>query len=156
MTVPKYFFGAPLIVFLVAYLGSYITEANMSWYRTLTLPPNTPPGVFIGFVWSTIFLLVTLSIILFWMRAPRGKRFVQVNMLFAVNAILNVGWTAVFFGMHSVNGAVWAAGILALSVLSLIIAIFPISRLSALLLVPYFGWVVFATTLAYRIAVLNS
>ncbi len=155
MTVPKYFFGIPFCVFLVAYAGTYITEAGMPWYRTLTLPPGVPSGAFIGFVWSMIFLFVTLSMMLFWMRAPRDKRFTNVNLLFVLNAILNVGWTTVFFGMHSVYGAVWAAGVLALSVLSLIIAIFPISRSSALLLVPYVGWVTFATTLAYRIARLN-
>ena len=137
MTVPKYFYGIPFIVFLVVYLGTYITEAGMPWYQTLTLPPGTPSGAFIGLVWSIIFLLVTLSVILVWMRAPRGPRFRAINGLFILNAVLNVGWTAVFFGFHSLFGAVFAAAALFASVCALIIALWPLVRPSALFLLPY-------------------
>lgn len=145
----------PLITLLVSSIGSYITSNGMGWYRTIRLPDWTPPGSVIGGVWTTIFILTTISVLLVWTKFPRTSRFQWIIGLFILNAILNVGWSALFFGLHMMTAAAWEAGILAANVLVLIFLIWAGSRLAAGLLIPYFLWVCFATFLTATIAGMN-
>ena len=74
---------------------------------------------------------------------------------------LNAIWTPIFFALYPTIGvaALWIAlaVILALDVAVplTILAFRPISRLAAILLVPYWLWILFATTLNWAAATLN-
>jgi len=140
---------------LVAWSGSRITGAGMGWYRTLRLPAWTPPGAVIGTVWTVIFVLTAIAAIMVLRRltsAPRKTCFVTALVL---NGFLNVGWSWVFFGQHLLGWAVFEAVLLELSVVALIVLAWSVSRRAALLLVPYAGWVAFATYLTYVVRNLN-
>lgn len=150
------YFIIPLLIFLVSFLGGKITSSGMGWYKTLELPTWTPLGWVIGLVWTFIFILLALSIILFWNLQFRPSNFYWIIGLFVLNAILNILWSYLFFGQHLIGLAVVEAFALGLSVLALIILIRPFSNLSALLLLPYCMWVFFATYLTYSIWLLNK
>jgi len=77
-------------------------------------------------------------------------------VVFIINAFINVFWSYLFFVLHMTGYAAIDSMALALSVLSLIIFIYPISMLAAVLLVPYFVWVLIATYLNYSIWKLNA
>jgi tryptophan-rich sensory protein len=76
--------------------------------------------------------------------------------------VLNAIWTPLFFGLYPVIGvaALWiaAAVIVALDVAVLLtmLAFWRVRKVAAVLLVPYWAWVLFATTLNVGIAVLQS
>ncbi len=146
----------PLITFLVSVTGSRLTSGGMDWYKTIKLPAWTPPGSVIGFVWTTIFILSTISALIVWNKFSRNKRFAWIIGLFLINAGLNVLWSFLFFNQHLIGWSVIEAGLLGLSVIGLIILIGPISRLAAWLLAPYAAWVSFATYLTYIIWTLNK
>ena len=151
------YFVAPLGVFAVSFFGSRITSANMAWYKTLVLPPIAPPGWFIGLVWTVIFILATVSILLFWNREKTvfGKRL--IGELFVLNGALNVFWSAVFFGQHLLGWAIVEMIVLNITNLVLIIWLWQKKhKASSILLWPYFGWVCFATFLASWIWMLNK
>jgi len=145
----------PLITLGVSWLGGRLTSGGMNWYQTIKLPAWTPPGSVIGFAWTTIFILSTISALIVWNRVSHQGRFWWIIIIFLINAGLNLGWSWLFFNQHLIGPAVWEAGLLGLSVVVLIILIWPFSRLAAWLLVPYGGWVIFATYLTYLIWALN-
>ena len=74
---------------------------------------------------------------------------------FAVNAMLNVTWSLLFFNLHLIDMAVYEAAMLGLSVVIISALCWQISRAASLLLVPYAAWVAFATYLTYIVSSLN-
>ncbi len=145
----------PLITVIVASLGSFFTAQGMEWYKTIATPGWTPSGGVISAVWTTIFILSTISVLIFWNKGKGDKYFRLIISLFITNAFLNVFWSYLFFANSLIGFAVWEAGLLGLSVLILIVLNWRISKTASLLLAPYFLWVVFAAYLNCQIFLLN-
>lgn len=146
----------PLLVAFVTSFGSWLTTGGMAWYETIRLPEWTPPGSFIGAMWTIIFILSAISLLIIWNSFPRDSRFWMIICLFAGNAFLNVFWSYLFFNQHLIGWATLEAGILALSVFVLIWLIWPVSLTAASLLFLYAGWSSFATYVSYSIWLLNK
>jgi len=146
----------PLVTIATALGGSWITGGGMGWYDTINLPAWTPDGSIIGSVWTVLFVLATISALLIYNLMPKGKKRRAVMWAFLVNAVLNVLWSAVFFGWHLTGLAIIEAAVLSLSVLVLIVMIWPKSKASSVLLFPYFAWACFATFLTYSVWLLNK
>jgi tryptophan-rich sensory protein len=137
--------------FFVAFSGSLVTRTGMGWYRTLSLPWFTPSGRIIGRVWTTIFIFGAVSAIGWWGQKERDRRFWTVAGIFVANALLNVGWSVAFFGLHEMVVAIWIAAFLALSVWLLVALMWKRRLVSSILLVPYAAWATFATYLTYAV-----
>ncbi len=150
------YFIIPLVIFLASFFGGQITSSGMDWYKTIKLPSWTPPGSIIGLVWTFIFILTAISVIIFWNLQFKPGYFHWIMILFVSNAILNILWSYLFFGQHLIGLAAIEAFILGLSVLILILFIRPFSVLAASLLIPYCVWVFFAAYLTYSIWFLNK
>jgi len=144
------------VVITVSLLGGYFTSLGLGeWYNSLNLPEFTPPGSLIGSIWTIIYILTAIAALLFYSKAQRGSQWKWVTVMFLVNASLNVFWSYLFFTEHLIGVAVLKAAALGLSVLALIYLIYPVSRIGAILLIPYASWVFFATYLNYLIWTLN-
>ena len=150
------YFIIPLVTLIVAFIGSLLTSGGMDWYENLNLPEGTPTGSFIGAIWTVIFILATISALIFWNKSERNSRFRLIVTLFVINAFLNVFWSFLFFNQHLILASILEMIILELSVVALIVLILPISKLASFLLLPYAIWVIFATNLAYQILILNK
>ena len=147
----------PLVTIITAALGSFFTSSGMEWYQTtITRPSITPPDYIFGIAWTTIFILATISALIVWNKTKKDRRFKWTIAIFIANAILNILWCFLFFYQHQIFLAIPEAALLALTVLALIILIWPRSKTAAALLLPYFLWVSFATFLTYSIWTLNS
>ncbi|OGZ33666.1 MAG: hypothetical protein A2Y98_01900 [Candidatus Portnoybacteria bacterium RBG_19FT_COMBO_36_7] len=148
----------PLAAFAVAGIGSLLTSSGMAWYKTIRLPAWTPDGSIIGTVWTILFILAAISVLIVWnssLGPEQAGRFKLIVAVFVINAVLNVGWSFLFFNQHLLVSSVFEAGLLALSVIALVILIWPVSRLAASLLIPYAAWVSFATYLTFSVWSLN-
>jgi benzodiazapine receptor len=150
---------APLVIavlgaIVVAVAGFLLTDIG-PWYRALVKPSWQPPDWLFGPVWTTIFLLAAISAAMAWNGAPSGTR-VMIAALFVLNGLLNMLWSLLFFHLKRPDWALWEVPVLWLSVLVLIIAVLPWSRLAAWLLVPYLLWVAFAAYLNWTIVKLNA
>jgi tryptophan-rich sensory protein len=145
----------PAILFLTIVLGQYFMTGSHAWYQTIILPEWTPRGGFIGTMWAMIYTLTLVAALLIFKRKLSGFSLTSITILFLINAFLNVFWTYLFFYKHRIGAAVVDAAALGLSVVSLIIVLYPKSKTSALLLVPYALWVIFATYLNFVIWQLN-
>jgi tryptophan-rich sensory protein len=146
----------PIVVFLTSFIGSTLTDPNSSWYKALKLPSFAPPGYVIGMVWTVIFILCAISAIIVWNKLPHNNLFWWIIGIFIVNAILNIGWSFLFFNQHLIFASIIEMIILNATTIALIILIWPLSRLAAGLLLPYAAWVSFATFLAINILRLNK
>lgn len=155
MKIKYNYFVIPVVVFGVLWLGSYITQGNMAWYDTLTLPRITPAKGVFPVVWHALGVLTTFSLLLFYNRSPRGLMFWIIIGLFAANGLLNLAWTKAFFGWHNSGLAFIIAVALEFNLMALVSMIYKRHRLSALLLVPYTLWVLFAVYLNWRVWMLN-
>lgn len=148
--------AAVLACELVGASGSVFTVTSLdSWYATVEKPWFNPPNWVFGPVWTLLFALLGVAAWLVW-RAGLGDRAVQVALAaFAAQYVLNVGWSAAFFGLESpafgltVITALWAA------IVVTGVAFARVDRRAAALLVPYLAWVTFAALLNYEIWRLN-
>lgn len=137
-------------------LGAVATTPEIDgWYRTVVKPDWNPPDWLFGPVWTTLFVLMGISAWLVW--KPAGLKEASTPLsLFAVQLILNVAWSWIFFGMHKIGWAVVEIVILWLAILATTVAFFRRSKPAGCLLVPYLGWVTFASVLNFTIWRLNS
>lgn len=132
-------------------LGAVFTVAGVrDWYPTLAKPFFTPPAWIFGPVWTALYLLMGVSLYLVW-----GKKKLKLQW-FWTQLILNILWSAVFFGLHSpLLGLVIIIG-LALSIFQTIKQFQKFDKKAAYLLYPYLAWVSFASVLNCAILLLNS
>jgi benzodiazapine receptor len=156
-----------LVVFLaiaaaVAAFGSLTTISNVDgWYAYAEKPFWNPPNAVFGPVWTVLYMLMSVAAWLVWLR--RGEPGAgRALWTYVAQLVLNAMWTPMFFGGYPLIGApaLWIAlGIIvAMDVVILLtmLRFRRISRAAAWLLVPYWAWVLYATTLNAGLAVLNT
>ena len=138
-----------VIVFLVAALGSIFTSStvNSVWYES-TKPPITPPNYVFPIAWTILFILIALSMFFSWSESKKSDK-KKVAAVFAVNLVLNVLWSILYFGLQNPLLAFIELIIFWLSILAMIIVLFRISKKSAYMLIPYLLWVSFAAFLNF-------
>ena len=144
-----------LLCFLAAGLGSLFTMGSLgSWYAGLAKPSWNPPGWVFGPVWSVLYAMMAVA---GWMVWRRGRAASQLALRwFAVQLVLNVGWSAVFFGLRMPGLAFGELLALWVALAATLVASWRVSRSGAALLVPYFLWVSFAAVLNFAIWRLNA
>jgi benzodiazapine receptor len=148
--------GSVVICLLAGVIGSFFTTPNIAtWYASLNKPWFTPPSWVFGPVWTTLFILMGISLFLV-LREGWERKDVQIGTaIFGVQLLLNVLWSYLFFGLQSPLYGLIGIAALWIAILVNIIWFFRISRPAAILLVPYIIWVSIASALNYGIYVLN-
>ncbi len=146
--------AAAAAALLVATLGAAATDIG-PWYEALRKPTWQPPNWLFGPAWTLIYALAALAGVLAWnrIRDPAARQ--RMLLLFALNAALNVVWSELFFGLHRPDWALLEVVPFWLSILALVVVLWPASPKSGVALLPYLGWVLFAAVLNYEITRLN-
>ncbi len=114
-----------------------------NWYMELNKAPWTPPGWFFGVAWTTIMICFSIYMSFLIVQKPNS----YVLSLFIIQFLLNIFWNYAFFNQHLVG-----LGLLIILLLTLVVGYFLItytSQLSqiSLLIVPYFVWLIVASSL---------
>lgn len=143
---------------LAGAIGSIFTVSSLSsWYAGIVKPALNPPAWIFGPVWTTLFVLMGISLFLIWKSgpalAPKERR--RAMTLFFVQLGLNTLWSIIFFGLQSPGGALIEIVFLWLAIFATTVAFAKISKSAAWLLAPYLLWVTFAAYLNYAIYALN-
>lgn len=124
------------------------------WFDALRKPAAMPPGATFGIAWTILYVLLGIALAMV-LAAPKGEARTWALVLFAGQMALNYAWSPVFFGLHHPKTALAIILVmLALSVAAASVMV-KFSRTSALLMVPYLGWLCFATYLNFMIVRLN-
>ena len=119
-----------------------------TWYAQLNKPSFSPPNWVFGPVWTILYFLMGISLYLVWDKNRKIK-------IFFIQLALNFLWSLIFFGFHLPLIAFITIIALWIAIFMTIKSFHKISRLSALLLVPYILWVSFAALLNLFIILYN-
>ncbi len=140
---------------LVALLGGTITDLG-DWYQNLRSPPWKPADWLFGPAWTLIFAMAALSAVMMWRAVPPGWERTLATGVFALNAILNIGWSWLFFRLERPDWAFAEVGFLWLSIAVLVVLVSRHDRRAGWLLLPYLAWVSFAGMLNRTVVDLNG
>lgn len=141
-------------VVMVAMLGGLATEIG-SWYLGLVQPWWKPPDWAFAPAWTLIFACTALSAMGAWHAAARARDRFAVGLGFAINAILNILWSVLFFKLQMPLWAAIEVFALWLSILWLILRLRHINPSSARWLIPYLLWVAYAASINWGVVWLN-
>ncbi len=148
---------AIIICELAGVIGSFFTTPSIAtWYKTLVRPFLAPPNWVFGPVWTTLFLMMGISLFLVWEKDRKSKIAKIALSVFALQLVLNTLWSILFFGLHNPLLAFIEIIFLWLAILASIILFSKISKPAAWLLVPYILWVSFASYLNFSFAMSNG
>lgn len=148
-----------IIIFLVLNfgalgIGGLFTGKGVpsEWYNNLDKAPWTPPGWVFGFAWTTIMICFAIYMSYAWAKVVDLK---TLGFLFAIQLILNIAWNPAFFYFHQV-----LIGLIIISLLTVLVGYFLVAywsdlKLYSLLIMPYFVWLLIATSLNAYILVKN-
>ncbi|MBM3618967.1 MAG: tryptophan-rich sensory protein [Alphaproteobacteria bacterium] len=148
---------AVAVVLGLSWVSSIPVTMNMEWYSTLQKPALNPAPWVFGVVWPILYVLMTCSAWLIWQEHQKIRDAVEEALaLFIFQLVANFFWPLFFFGMQSPwLGLLWI-GLVWLLVSLTVIFFAAISRKAAVLLVPYWLWVCFASYLSYSIWTMNG
>ncbi len=142
------------VCFGAAWLGSRFTRpALFPWYASLAKPAWTPPNWLFAPAWTILFVLMALAGWLVW----RQTGFLSIPIgLFALQLLLNVAWSGLFFGLKSPAAGMLEIVFLWLAILATTIVFWRINRTAGWLFVPYLAWVAYAASLNFAIWRMNA
>jgi translocator protein len=140
----------------VGFAGSTFTPVAGSWYyTTLVKPAWNPPDWLFPPVWTVLFIMMGTALAKV-LGAGWEKKEVKTGVaLFAVQLILNLSWSASFFGMQSPRAGLIVIASLWIFIVLTMLAFAKVSKPASLLLSPYLAWVSFASFLNFTILQLN-
>ena len=148
-----------LILFLVINFGALAvggiftsTGVSSSWYENIQKAPWTPPGWVFGAAWTSIMIFFSIYLATAWPKIENKKILIG---LFTLQWMLNVGWNPIFF--YYQNMLLGLAVILLLTFLIGFILIFYWKEVKfiSLFILPYFVWLIIATSLNWYILLKN-
>ena len=126
-------------------LGGWLTSLGFGpWYDDLPKPPFQPPAAAFGPVWTTLFMLLAVAT---WQVARRGAPARTALRLYAIQLVLNIGWSLLFFTLHQPGWALLEILVLDAVVVAMVWAYGRVHRPSGWMLVPYAVWLGLASTI---------
>ncbi|MDD6395356.1 MAG: tryptophan-rich sensory protein [Firmicutes bacterium] len=153
----------PLIISLLTPLvlggavGIFLSvSGKISMYDQLFKPPLSPPSWVFPVVWSVLYLLMGLSsYIVMTSDVSRGRR-EDALWQYIIQLGVNLIWPVLFFYFELSLGAfIWII-VLVAAVFKMIVDFGRISRLAAILQIPYLLWLLFAVYLNGAVFLLNG
>ena len=142
-----------LATYTASAIGGYATITfKEPWYSLLIKPSFNPPDWIFAPVWTTLYLMMTIAIWIFWHSKNRDTKTVYIYL---IHLIFNTTWSIVFFVFHKIGLALIVLLILILLIIILIIRFKRVNLYSYYLMIPYLLWCLFALLLNISLIILN-
>lgn len=132
--------------------GSF--EAGEWYYQRLARPSWTPPGWFIGAAWSLLYVLAAVAAWQVWLTGHYAR--LGALAWWVLLLVLNVFWSALFFGLHRIVLALLDLGLAVGIALFCTRAFLPMGKQSAYLMAPLLLWLLFIWALNLVILAMNG
>ncbi|MGY1622538.1 TspO/MBR family protein [Geodermatophilus sp. SYSU D00965] len=150
MALPRTRLAAAAGPLAAAVLGGLATDPGSRWFRRLDKPSWYPPPQTFGIVWTALYAGMAWAAGEVLTRAgDAGRPFARA---YALNLVLNAGWTPLLFRAHRPWAAAAEAAVLTASTADLVRRAATVSGPAAAALAPYAAWTAFATALTTAIA----
>ncbi len=128
----------------------------LSWYNSLAKPAWTPEPSTISTIWFILYPIIIASLLFVIWKQYKKQIPPSLPWFFYINAIANILFTPVLFGLQNL----WMASLVILIVLITIILEIVYSwkynKILAVAQIPYLVWVSIATTLQLSIFLMNT
>ena len=149
----KYIFLFLVINFGALAIGTFLMNngPQTDWYTQLNQAPWTPPGWAFGVAWTSIMGCFSLYMTYLFLAEPSTR----VKILFTVQFILNVSWNFVFFNQHLVGFGLLIILALTFIVATLLFNFRKLLPIKSFLILPYFLWLLVASSLNAYIFLYN-
>ena len=142
-----------LITYSASVIGGLVTVGfKEPWYSLINKPTFNPPSWVFAPVWTTLYLMMTIAIWLFW--HSRNKDMNTIYIYF-IHIVFNTTWSIVFFGLHQILLALFILIVLILMIIILILRFKRVNIVSYYLMIPYLLWCCYALVLNFNIFLLN-
>ena len=129
---------------------------DSEWYKSLEKPSFQPPGEVFAPVWTTLYTMMGISLSILWRARGSYPAAKPAMQLFTIQFLLNLAWSFLFFRWQNPRTAFIEIVVLNVVLILTILAAWRVSKVAALLLVPYLLWTMFATVLNGSIWQLNN
>ena len=142
-----------LITYTASFIGALATITYKEpWYSLLNKPLFNPPDWIFGPIWTLLYLMMTISIWLYW----HGKnRQMNTMYIYFIHLVFNTTWSIAFFVFHNILLAFAVLIILIAFIINLILRFRRVKIMSAYLMIPYLLWCCFALILNTSLIILN-
>ena len=142
-----------LVTFSASAIGGFATITfKEPWYSLLIKPSFNPPDWIFAPVWTTLYLMMTIAIWIFWHSKNRDMKTVYIYL---IHLMFNTTWSVVFFVLHKMILALLILIILIYLIIILTLRFKRVSLLSSYLMIPYLLWCFFALMLNISLILLN-
>jgi translocator protein len=143
----------PLAVGSIA--GIFTAQAIPEWYASLNRPSFNPPNGIFGPVWTSLYLLMGMSLYIIWKQSADKKRKTAM-IIFFIQLLLNFCWTFLFFYFKEIGLALIEIIVMWIAILLMFISFYKVKPVAAYMNIPYILWVSFATILNAAYYILNT
>ena len=142
-----------LITYSASLVGGLATfNFKEPWYSLLIKPSFNPPDWIFAPVWTTLYLMMTISIWIYWHNKNRDMNTIYI---YFIHLIFNTTWSIVFFVFHNLIIALIVLVILIGLIVYLILKFKHLTMTSVYLMIPYLLWCCFALILNFNLILLN-
>jgi benzodiazapine receptor len=129
-------------------LSGFATARGVAdWYPTLTKPTFNPPAWIFGPVWTVLYIMMGVAAFLVWRKGLEVDGVGIALTVFAVQLALNGLWSILFFGIQEPGWALVEIILLWIAIGVATVLFWRVATPAGGLLLPYWGWVTFATVL---------
>ncbi|HRG01318.1 MAG TPA: tryptophan-rich sensory protein [Bacteroidia bacterium] len=144
-----------LSTLLIGGISGFATASSINgWYVTINKPSFNPPNYLFGPVWTTLYILMGISLYMILQSDSNELRKKAVT-IFSIQLFLNFCWSFIFLNFQSLGLAFVEIILMWISILTMIIIFYKINKTAALFQIPYLLWVSFASILNGSIWYLN-
>ena len=142
-----------IITFSASFIGGLVTISYKEpWYSQLVKSSYNPPDWIFAPVWTTLYLMMTFAIWLFWLSKKRDMNTIYI---YFIHILFNTTWSVIFFAFHNILLALINLMILIWLIVVLILRYRRVNNVSAYLMIPYLLWSCYALFLNLSLFILN-
>ncbi len=146
---------AILLPMVIGGFSGFLTANSINdWYTTLQQPSFNPPNWVFGPVWTTLYLIMGISLYRIWILPVSEERNFAIVVFFG-QMILNFFWSLIFFRWHLIGTALAEIILMWVMIATMIHLFKKLDKVAGIMNVPYLLWVTFASVLNAAYFVLN-
>lgn len=146
-----------IIPLLIGWISSFLIPNMSSIYESLSKPFWAPPAIIFPIVWTILYILIGIAAYKVYILKYENIDVSSAIFVYSIQLLINFLWTIIFFGFR-----LYGLSFLEL-ILLIIFVILTIKRFydkagfkTALLLLPYLIWLMYAGILNFFIWMLNE
>ena len=143
-----------ILILLPWFIGGILFRSDTIFYKSLNKPIFAPPSILFPIIWTTLYLLITISIYLI-LKDNKPRDIPNYTKTLIINYFSNQIFSFLFFTLKSPFLALIDTFIVFISSLFLYYESKELNKTSAKLLIPYIIWNIFALILIISIFFMN-